>query len=107
MPTTRTITECSYGEIFHFAEERYGIDWNTANDLFFRGGLLRYGTMHEVHPGEMPSYLMYMYENKLKKSSDVPGDVFAAMKPIDKARVILLAFGEVNGVTHSLMVNCT
>lgn len=107
MITTRTITECGYDDIFRFAEERYGIGWNDANDLFFRGGVLRYGTLDEVHPGEMPSYIMYMYDNKLKKSCDVPGDVFAAMTPSDKARVILLAFGEVNGVTHNLMVNCT
>lgn len=107
MITTRTITECGYDDIFRFAEERYGIGWNDANDLFFRGRVLRYGTLDEVHPGEMPSYIMYMYDNKLKKSCDVPGNVFAAMTPSDKARVILLAFGEVNGVTHNLMVNCT
>jgi hypothetical protein len=61
--------------------------------------------MHEVHPSEMPSYIAYMCENNLKKSSDVPADVFATMEPMDKARVILLAFGEANGVKTNLMVN--
>jgi hypothetical protein len=107
MIKTRTIHECSFTDIFEFAKEKYGIEWNPANDLFFRTGVLEYGKLFEVHPAEMPSYIMYMYKNKLKKSSDVPADVFAAMPPKEQARVILLAFGEANGVPKNLMVDAT
>jgi hypothetical protein len=107
MVTKRTVNECSFSEIFEFAKEKYGIEWNPANDLFFRTELLRYGTVHEVHPAEMPSYIDFMYKNKLKKSSDISAEKFANMKPMDQARVILLAFGEANGVTHNLMVDAT
>lgn len=105
MPITRTISECGFSEIFAFAKDKYGIEWNSADDLFFRTELLRCGSLHEVHPSEMPSYIDFMVKNDFKKSSDVPADVFAALKPIDKARVILLAFGETYGIAHSLLVN--
>jgi len=103
MVNTRMISECGFYEIFNFAKEKYGVEWNPANDLFFKTGILRYRTIHEVHPAEMPSY----FDFKFEKSSDISAEQLAAMKPIEKARIILLAFGEANGVTHSLMVDCT
>ena len=102
---TRTIHDCRFDEIFYFAEKKYGIDWNTANDMFFRTGLIKFNEIYEVQPAEQPSYIEYMYENKLNKSSDVPREVFDTLEKIDKARVILLAFGEAHGVTHDLLVN--
>jgi len=107
MVTRRTINECSFSDIFDFAKEKFGIEWNDANDLFFKTGVLRYGTIHEVDPADMPSCIMYMFEKHIKKSSDVPADVFATMPPDDQARTILLAFGEVNDVRHNLMVDCS
>lgn len=107
MVKKRSISECDFTEIFHFAKEKYGIEWNPANDLFFSTELLRCGTIHEVHPAEMPSYIDFMTKNNFKKSSDVPREVFDAMEPMDQARVILLAFGEVNDAPFELLVDCT
>ena len=50
---------------------------------------------------------MYMGENKLTKSCEVPADEFAKMNAMEKAKLIILAFGEANGVEHSLMVDAT
>ena len=32
----------SFSEIFKFAKKQHGIEWNAANDLFFRSELIRY-----------------------------------------------------------------
>ena len=39
-----THNEINFSELFRFAKEYSGIDWNSANNLFFdaRGGVLRY-----------------------------------------------------------------
>jgi len=36
MVNTRMISECGFYEIFNFAKEKYGVEWNPANDLFFK-----------------------------------------------------------------------
>lgn len=36
------IHTAEYSEIFRFAEDRHGLDWNTCNDIFFHNHVLRH-----------------------------------------------------------------
>lgn len=43
---TRTVTECDFSDIFHYAEKKFGIGWNPCNDMFF-GYSLEYKSYNE------------------------------------------------------------
>ena len=41
------INRCNFEEIFDFAKEKYGIEWNDANNLFFHN-ILRYKNITKI-----------------------------------------------------------
>jgi hypothetical protein len=45
-----TLNRCSFDEIFNFAGDVYGIDWNTANDVFY-GNILTFRSFNEFEYG--------------------------------------------------------
>jgi hypothetical protein len=40
----KTVTKnvCDFSEVFNFADKKFGVSWNSCNDLFFRTEVLRY-----------------------------------------------------------------
>lgn len=51
-----TRNEIDFSEIFNFAEEKFGVDWNRANDMFF-GSSLEYQSFNEYSLDEPLEYI--------------------------------------------------
>ena len=50
-----TRNEVDFSEIFDYADEKFGIDWDRANDMFF-GNSLDYKSHNEFHGGTTAYY---------------------------------------------------
>jgi len=51
-----TINKVDFGDIFNYAKEKFGIEWNPANDMFFHGSL-EYKSYNEYDLGEPLEYI--------------------------------------------------
>ena len=61
MPKQEVMHSCPFDEIFDFAKEHYGIEWNPANDLFFQRGVLHYRSMNKHNAGDLVDGVDYLY----------------------------------------------
>jgi len=43
-----TINRCDAGEIFRYADKKYGISWNTCNDLFYHS-VINYQKLNHIY----------------------------------------------------------
>ena len=102
----KTLKIFEFDEIFHYAENEYGIDWNTCNDVFF-GNSLEYQRHTTVYPADWAAYIDLKLEVK-DKASDYTKDEVNAMTGNDKSYVILSAYFESINVTDGeVLVDCT
>lgn len=81
-----------FSNIFKFAEDEYGIDWNTANDIFFNGRL-EYTKHTSVDMGDWLEYIDLNIEEK-EKAGDYTKEEVLAMSDNDKSYVITGAYLE-------------
>jgi len=80
--------EVGYSEIFHFAEKKFGVGWNAANNLFWHDGPLNYQRTDDIELGEIEADL----ENTKIE--------YPEYKDLIKAYEILIAFMKENNVTE-------
>lgn len=90
-----TRNEVSFAEVFRFAGEKFGIDWNSCNDLFF---LTLLG--NDQHANDF-------YRDELKSDLDPDADWQPYEEGTDmrKAAEILLAFMEEKNVDEMRVIN--
>ena len=93
--------------IFKFAEEHYGIDWNTANDIFFNGNL-EYTKHTAVDMGSWVEYINERIEVK-EKAGDYTKEEVLAMSDNDKSYVITAAYLETLDIPdgEEVLVDCS
>lgn len=114
---TKEIVEFCFSRIFRFAEENYGIHWNTANNIFF-DKVLQYGTIHRIRPTDIFDYIEYFsdhydeyYDSKYQQIKprsykDIPREYIDSAADTEKAYIIFLAFIEENDIKHEMFINC-
>lgn len=81
-----------FSDIFRFAEEKYQVSWNAANDLFFHT-ILEYKRSNSFESADLKCELEETGEWALEEGND------------RKAREIMLAFMEENKVKELLVLN--
>lgn len=82
----RTAKIVGFSEIFKFAEKKYDIDWNTANDVFFNN-VFEYGKMTSATLGL--EVLGYIDEEEMKECLEIDGGDFSNLSErFDKAEKI-------------------
>jgi len=89
----RTQNIVDFSEIFRFADNRFGIDWNTCCDIFHRTEILAY-------PGSTELYLFDM-KYDLKQGFSHCGDKKDQFK---QAYEVLIAFMEKENVDEMLVL---
>ena len=96
-----------FSDIFKFAESRYGIGWNDANDVFFNG-VLEYGKHSEVYPGDWSAYIDLEAKPK-SKALDYTKEEVLAMDKADQSYIIVSAYFEslATNVDDTVLVDCT
>jgi hypothetical protein len=93
--------------IFRFAEEKFGIDWNSANDVFF-GNSLEYGKHTRVYPADWQANVSFPDAGLKEKASEYTMEDVEQMTDIDKSYVILTAYFESLGVDDDeVLVDCS
>jgi hypothetical protein len=101
----KSVKMIEFSDIFLFAEKEYGIHWNTANDLFFRNNVFKYGSVTDIYPCDARAWLKDIDAPKGFKSSDIPKERFATLCKSDQARLILMAYCEKNKIKRDFMVD--
>jgi len=86
-------TVVDFASIFYFAEEQYGIDWNTCNDIFF-SGRLEYGKHTEVDMGDWSEYVSLEDDEIKENATEYTKEEVLAMNDYDKSYVITAAYLE-------------
>ena len=104
-----TITDLGdFCELFHYAEEHFGISWNPANDVFFNNSL-DYGRINRLRVGEgLGGYVgddrVYEYD----KAQDIPIEIINDLSDCDKSYVILEHYLESKNVTtDEVIIDCS
>jgi hypothetical protein len=102
----KKVTVIDFSKIFNFAEEQYGIDWNTANDVFFNGRL-EYGKHTGVDMGDWVEYVGF--EAVKDNAHDYTKEEVLAMDDYDKSYVITAAYLESLDIEEGedLLINCS
>jgi hypothetical protein len=120
---SNTYIEMDFCDLFKFAEVEYGIDWNSANDVFF-GNCLEYGKLQRIYPEEWKDYVYTLDEILGKKSSEatdreirramdnfkalnIPKEEVEEMDNNDQSYVILGAFFETINITKPVLMDCS
>ena len=67
-----TRTEVDFSEIFNYAEKKFKVSWNRANDMFF-GHSLDYKSFNEFTQGDVLSYI-FADENDTKPYEELNED---------------------------------
>ena len=104
---TKLVVE--FSNIFWFAEEHYGIDWNTCNDIFFNGRL-EYTKHTSVDMGDWVEYVSFYDDDGVKdKAGDYTKEEVLAMNDNDKSYVITAAYLEFLNIKdgREILVDCS
>ena len=100
-------------EIFQYAEKNYGIKWNDANKLFFKGGgsecdegnPLNYKGYNQYELLEMMENINCLIEDHTRTMGDVTYEEIMEAEPISKAYLIMGKFMLANGVNEMVVLN--
>ena len=100
-------------EIFQYAEKNYGIEWNDANKLFFRGGKdifeegnpLNHKGYDELELLSMMENINCLIEDHTRTMGDVTYEEIMEAEPISKAYLIMGKFMLENGVNEMVVLN--
>lgn len=92
----------NFSEIFNYADKKFGVSWNQANDLFFREECLRYQGYDELELEIVSEHL-----EPGKEFSDYSDEDIKAMENSDspKAWLILGKFMIENKIDELLVLN--
>jgi hypothetical protein len=103
----KKVTVIDFAQIFKFAEEQYGIDWNSANDIFFNGRL-EYTKHTSVDMGDWIEYIDLNIEEK-EKAGDYTKEEVLAMTDNDKSYVITAAYLESLDIQkgEDILIDCS
>jgi hypothetical protein len=95
-----------FSKIFSFAEEQYGIEWNTANDIFFNGRF-EYTKHNSVGMGDWVEYVSF--EEVKDNASDYTKEEILAMDDNDKSYVITAIYLELLGIKkgEDILIDCS
>ena len=96
MTKFKKVKQFDFMDIFKYAEEKYGVDWNTANDLFFNN-VLQYRNVTTFWGGEDWSGYVSFYKTA-KPALEYTVEEVNEMVDLDKAYLIVGAFLNENGV---------
>ena len=100
----KTVKQIDFDEIFHYAERKYGIHWNNANDIFFNS-VLKYGSVTTVYGGDDCLGYTSMYDED-KNSLDYTVEEVQAMNDNDKGYLIVAAYLSENNIKGEIQVDC-
>jgi hypothetical protein len=100
-------------DIFNFAKEKYGIEWNACCDMFHRGSALTYKETNEFEPNIMCEYIDLECElddeetyDTLKVFNSITDEDVKAEEDDDrKAYLIIVRFMQENNITQLLVLN--
>lgn len=101
----KTVNQIGFSEIFKFAETKYGISWNDANDLFFNGPL-QYGSVSDIYGGNDWIGYTTFWDTSDKKAADYTLEEVSALDDHDKAWLILGAFLNDRNIDAEVQVDC-
>ena len=95
-----------FDKIFNFAEEEYGIDWNTCNDIFFNGRF-EYSKHNSVDMGDWVEYVGF--EKVKDNAHDYTKEEVLAMDDNDKSYVITAIYLESLDIEdgEDILINCS
>jgi hypothetical protein len=95
-----------FSNIFDFAEEQYGIDWNTCNDIFFNGRF-EYTKHNSVGMGDWVEYVSF--EEVKDNVQDYTKEEILAMDDYDKSYVITAIYLESLGIHkgEDILIDCS
>ena len=96
-----------FSDIFKYAEEHYGLEWNPCNDIFFNGRL-EYGKHTSVDMGDWVEYIDLDVEQK-DKAGDYTKEEVLEMDDNDKSYVITAAYLESLDIKdgEDILIDCS
>lgn len=87
-----TRNEVDFAEIFFYAEEKFGVDWNRANDMFFDNSL-KYKSHNEFVRGELGIHIELTKEQEEAfDKGETPKIDFHELSEEDKGYYIIEQF---------------